>query len=50
MKIAMDYNVNELAQKGFVVLTFDQSFMGDSRGEVRHVSSPIYLQRISVPR
>ncbi len=31
---------NELAKKGFVVLTFDQSFMGESSGEPRHVSSP----------
>lgn len=31
---------NELAQRGFVVLTFDQSFMGESNGEPRHVSSP----------
>ena len=31
---------NELAQRGFVVLTFDQVFMGDSGGEPRRVSSP----------
>ena len=31
---------SELAQRGFVVLTFDQVFMGDSGGEPRHVSSP----------
>lgn len=31
---------NELAQRGFIVLTFDQTFMGDSNGEPRHVSSP----------
>lgn len=31
---------NQLAQRGFVVLTFDTSFMGDSEGEPRHVSSP----------
>lgn len=31
---------NELAQRGFVVLTFDQVFMGESGGEPRHVSSP----------
>lgn len=39
---------NELAQRGFVVLTFDQSFMGDSGGEVRHVSSPdIFTENFS---
>lgn len=31
---------NELAQRGFVVLTFDQVFMGESGGEPRNVSSP----------
>lgn len=31
---------NALAQRGFVVLTFDQSFMGESGGFPRHVSSP----------
>lgn len=31
---------NELAQRGFVVLTFDQSFMGESGGFPRNVSSP----------
>lgn len=31
---------NELAQRGFVVLTFDPPYMGESDGEPRHVSSP----------
>ena len=31
---------NELSQRGFVVLTFDPSFNGESGGEPRHVSSP----------
>lgn len=31
---------NELAQRGFVVLTLDQANMGESAGEPRHVSSP----------
>lgn len=31
---------NQLAQMGFVVLTFDQVFMGESAGEPRNVSSP----------
>lgn len=31
---------NELAQRGFVVLTFDPCYMGESEGEPRHVSSP----------
>ena len=31
---------NELAKRGFVVLTFDQSFMGESAGEPRNLSSP----------
>ncbi len=31
---------NELAQRGFVVLTFDPCYMGESEGKPRHVSSP----------
>lgn len=31
---------NELVPKGYVVLTFDQVYMGESSGEPRHVSSP----------
>ena len=31
---------NELAQRGFVVLIFDQVYMGESAGEPRRVSSP----------
>lgn len=31
---------NELAQRGFAVLTFDQANMGESTGNPRHVSSP----------
>lgn len=31
---------NQLAQMGFVVLAFDQVFMGESAGEPRNVSSP----------
>lgn len=39
---------NELAEREFVVLTFDQSFMGDSGGEPRHVSSPdIFTENFS---
>lgn len=39
---------NELAKHGFVVLTFDQSFMGESSGFPRHVSSPdIFTENFS---
>ena len=39
---------NELAQRGFVVLTFDQSFMGESGGFPRNVSSPdIFTENFS---
>lgn len=39
---------NELAQRGFVVLTFDQSFMGDSEGFPRNISSPeIFTENFS---
>lgn len=39
---------NEMAQRGFVVLTFDPSFMGESEGEPRHVSSPdIFTENFS---
>lgn len=39
---------NELAQRGFIVLTFDQSFMGDSEGFPRNVSSPeIFTENFS---
>ncbi|MDE6189849.1 MAG: alpha/beta hydrolase [Clostridia bacterium] len=38
----------ELAKRGFAVLTFDQSFMGDSSGEPRHISSPdIFVENFS---
>lgn len=40
---------NELAQRGFVVLTFDQVFMGESGGEPRNVSSPeLFMESFSV--
>lgn len=39
---------NELAKRGFVVLTFDQSFMGESGGFPRRVSSPdIFTENFS---
>ena len=39
---------NELAKRGFIVLTFDQSFMGESSGEPRNVSSPdIFTENFS---
>lgn len=39
---------NELARRGFVVLTFDQSFMGESGGFPRNVSSPdIFVENFS---
>ena len=39
---------SELAERGFVVLTFDQSFMGESAGEPRNVSSPdIFTENFS---
>lgn len=39
---------NELAQKGFIVLTFDQSFLGESGGFPRNVSSPdIFVENFS---
>ncbi|OPF87483.1 hypothetical protein BW731_04315 [Vagococcus martis] len=31
---------NELAKRGFIILTFDPSFNGYSGGEIRHISSP----------
>ena len=41
---------NELAQRGFVVLTFDQSFMGDSGGTPRKVHHLISSLKTSVRR
>ncbi len=39
---------NELAQRGFVVLTFDPCYMGESAGEPRRVSSPeLFSENIS---
>lgn len=39
---------NELARRGFVVLTFDPCYMGESAGEPRHVSSPdLFSENIS---
>lgn len=39
---------NELAKRGFIVLTFDQSFMGESSGEPRNISSPdIFTENFS---
>lgn len=39
---------NELARRGFVVLTFDQSFMGESEGFPRNASSPdIFVENFS---
>lgn len=39
---------NELAIRGFVVLTFDPCYMGESGGEPRHVSSPdLFSENIS---
>ncbi len=39
---------NELAKRGFIVLTFDQSFMGESGGEPRNVSDPaIFVENFS---
>ena len=39
---------NELARRGFVVLTFDPCYMGEAGGEPRHVSSPdLFSENIS---
>lgn len=39
---------DELALRGFVVLTFDPCYMGESAGEPRHVSSPdLFSENIS---
>ncbi len=39
---------NKLAQRGFIVLTFDPVYMGESGGEPRHVSSPdIFTENFS---
>lgn len=39
---------SELAQRGFVALTFDQSFMGESGGFPRNISSPdIFVENFS---
>lgn len=39
---------NELAKRGFIVLTFDPCFMGESEGYPRHVSSPdIFTENFS---
>lgn len=39
---------NQLAQRGFVVLTFDASFNGYSEGEPHHISSPdIFVEDFS---
>ncbi len=39
---------NELARRGFAVLTFDPCYMGESGGEPRHVSSPdLFSENIS---
>lgn len=39
---------DNLAKYGFIVLTFDQSFIGDSEGKPRHVSSPdIFVENFS---